>query len=268
MKVGNLIALRIDDIGSSSKRWEVYGKVWWKIGSKHVPFPPANWLFLKYIPPFKQWGPYREMAKKEWFTIFDVLEKCEAKMTVGVTACWVEKNGALTLFPKKFPDEAEALKEGVKAGLIEVANHGLTHCVVGKHTPRSFSSNRLFHREFYNWLPDEIHYEHMKKSQEILIDFFGKTPITFIPPGNVWTDTTEKAAYKFGIKYLSATENKSPSFKSSNSLIYIGTKHVIAMHDREIITNRVEWFIRRILELVRTGMQITSVESLMKKAEV
>ena len=42
------------------------------------------------------------------------------------------------------------LKEGIKNNLIEVANHGLT-CVVGKHLPRLFSSNRKFHREFWDY---------------------------------------------------------------------------------------------------------------------
>ena len=28
------------------------------------------------------------------------------------------------------------------AGLIDIANHGNTHCVLGKHLPQFFSSNR------------------------------------------------------------------------------------------------------------------------------
>ena len=46
----NKIALRIDDIGASTKKFEVYSK---------LPF--GNFLFLKYLYPFKAWAPYDEI---------------------------------------------------------------------------------------------------------------------------------------------------------------------------------------------------------------
>jgi len=58
--------------------------------------------------------------------------------------------------------------------VIEIANHGLTHCVVRKKLfrPRLFSSNRRCHREFWSWFGKESHFEHIKKFQEILQGFF------------------------------------------------------------------------------------------------
>jgi hypothetical protein len=74
--------LRIDDIGASTKQFEVYSKR--RFG---------NFLFLKYLPWFKAWGPYQEMSADEWQQVLDLLTKCPAKLTVGVTASWVEKDG-------------------------------------------------------------------------------------------------------------------------------------------------------------------------------
>ena len=61
-------------------------------------------------------------------------------------------------------------------GIIEIANHGLTHCVLIENLfyPRPFSSNRKFHREFWKWLSPEIHKEHIYRSQEILSNYFNE----------------------------------------------------------------------------------------------
>jgi len=73
--------LRIDDIGASTKIYEVYSKIRF-----------ANILFLKYLESFKAWGPYQEMSIDQWLLIFDLLRENKAKLTVGVTASWVEKD--------------------------------------------------------------------------------------------------------------------------------------------------------------------------------
>ena len=66
----------------------------------------------------------------------DIEQKIEQKLFTTD-----EKNN-LVPFPEKFPEEAEAIKKGLDKGVIDIALHGLTHCVVGKHLPRFFSSNR------------------------------------------------------------------------------------------------------------------------------
>ncbi|MCK9602783.1 MAG: polysaccharide deacetylase family protein [Candidatus Omnitrophica bacterium] len=238
----NIAAFRIDDIFAASKVNEAYGKDYISLGSKSIPVSIiSNFLFMKYIPGFRKLSPYREISVSEWEGIFAILKNKNARLTVGVTATWVEKDGALIPFFEKFPREAEILRKALRDGIIEIANHGLTHCVIGKHLPRLFSSNRSYHREFWDWIPMEVHREHMKISQELLGKYFGCQILTFIPPGNVWNSNTEKFAFEYGIRYLSGRESLCPSGKISNGLLYIGEANVIAFHDREIILNGLHW---------------------------
>ena len=55
MKKNNPLVLRMDDVGASSKKFNVYSKS--RIG---------NFLFLKKIKPFKAWGPYEEISTEQW----------------------------------------------------------------------------------------------------------------------------------------------------------------------------------------------------------
>src|SRR2546425_8610615 len=148
--------IRMDDVGAASKRHEVYGRTRLSVGPVRVPFP-GNLLWLKYLPPIKRWGPYRELTASEWHGILETLTASGARMTVGVTAAWVEDDGRLTPFPRKFPDAARAIREGVDARLLEVANHGLTHCLLENRAfrPRLWAGNRSYHREFYEFVPAE-----------------------------------------------------------------------------------------------------------------
>jgi len=228
-------ALRIDDIGACTKQYEVYSKI-----------PGGNFLFLKYIKPFKAWGPYRELTWKEWAQIFKILEKFKAKLTVGITATWVEKDNSIIPFYKKYPDEANILKEGLKDGYIDIANHGLTHCVVGKHRPRIFQSNRTFHREFWDWLPADIHYTHLAKSQDILQDFFDTEIVTLIPPGNVYCKATVEAAKKCNIQIINCQMLKNTQYPGIRCL---SNDNVIAFHDRELVLNGIDWLKIKLSEL-------------------
>jgi len=228
-----VLALRIDDIGASSKKFEVYSKRFKGLG---------NILFFKHLPWFRSWGPYRELSADEWEQIFNILQEFNARLTVGVTACWVERNGSLVPFPRKFKKQADTLKSGLKAGLIEIANHGLTHCVVGKHLPRLLRSNRKFHREFCHWVDDDVHLEHVKMSQKILQDYFEVTITTFVPPGNMYTDATIAASRKFGIKVINChTED---NFK--NGIRILSDEKVFAFHDRELVFQGIGW-LRKLL---------------------
>ncbi len=220
------IALRIDDVGASSKEFEVYSRI-----------PGGNFLFLKYLPFLKAWGPYDELSVGQWGRIFDVLRDCGAKLTVAITAAWVEKNGRLTPFPQKFPKQAAALKTALNQEIIEIANHGLTHCVIGKHLPKLFGSNRQYHREFWDWLDEEIHYEHLEKSQKILRDYFQTAVTTLVPPGNVFSAATVKAASRFGIKLI----NCHTETRTIDSVGILGEDNVLAFHDRELVLYGTDW---------------------------
>ncbi len=222
------IALRIDDIGASSKQFEVYSKRFKGLGSV---------FFLKYLPWFRAWGPYPEMTEGQWEQVFELLRRFNARLTVGVTAGWVEKDGTLIAFPEKFEKQAQKLKEGSVEGLLEIANHGLTHCVVGRHLPRLFFSNRKYHREFWDWLDDKIHIDHIRESQMILQDYFEVAVTTFIPPGNVYTDITVQACEEFGINLINCQ-----TVNSFNGAVRIlDDENVVAFHDRELVLEGVEW---------------------------
>ena len=62
--MSELLALRMDYVGASSKKFNLYSK-----------YPLCNTLFIKYIPPFRAWGPYEEISPKQWKEIFKILEK-------------------------------------------------------------------------------------------------------------------------------------------------------------------------------------------------
>jgi peptidoglycan/xylan/chitin deacetylase (PgdA/CDA1 family) len=238
-------ALRLDDVGAASKRHEVYGVTRIPLGPVAVPFP-GNFLFLKYLPPIKRWGPYRELKPGEWETVLGALEGAGARMTVGVTAGWVERDGQVVAFPVKFPDAAARIREGAARGLLEVANHGYTHCVLqdGLFRPRLFSGNRPYHREFLDWLPEQTHHEHLARAQSILEDFLGARVLTLIPPGNVFSPKTVSAAAKVGLRYVSCAD--AGRFSAADGLTFVDDARVRALHDRDLVRGGLSPF-RRLL---------------------
>ena len=134
--------LRLDDVGASSKAFE-----WW---SRHRW---ANiWpLHSRYF--FGAWGPYPELAAWQLRAIFQAVERHGARMTVAITANWVERDGTLTPYSEKWPAQAAVVIEWARKGVIQVAAHGLTHCRAGKHLPRWIGGNRLQHREQWYQTP-------------------------------------------------------------------------------------------------------------------
>lgn len=223
--------IRIDDIGASTKQFEQYGR--WQIG---------NFWFLKRIWPFKKWGPYQELTASEWRKLLDAFEQNNIKPIVAITACWVEKNNTLTPFPKRFPNEAAILKQAFLGGKVEIANHGLTHCVVGKHLPKFFGSNRKFHREFWPELPQEMHIEHILKSQEILENYFEKPITVFVPPGNIWSYKTYLAMAKTNIKKVMSNKYMTDSQEPTQDIEFIDDKNgFFCLHDKDLKEKRTKW---------------------------
>jgi len=236
--------LNLDDPGASTKQYEQYACLRLPFGLRPLPTPNIlNYGNLKKFPLWRGWGPYRELAGTDWYNIFALLRRHKAAMTVGVTANWVEDTGELTPFPEKYPESAAALKEGQQEGLIEIANHGLTHCVLKDKAflPQSFSSNRGSHREFWPWLSTETHRDHINQSQQILSSYFDKDIVTFIPPGNVWSEETEKHALAAGLRYLTANLSTAKT-KATGKLQYLDSSRITAFHDRDIAFHGVSWF--------------------------
>ncbi len=225
------IALRMDDVGASSKRFEVYSKRWRGAG---------NILFLKYLPYFRAWGPYRELSAEDWHDIVRILQKHDAKLTVAVTATWVERTGECVPFPEKWPEAYRALKRGAEIGSIRIACHGLTHCVLEDKAflPRSFSSNRKSHREFWPWLPASLHYDNLARAKSILENAFGNNVDIFVPPGNVFSDDTLKAAADLGFRIVNCQTERRDTI---NGLRVLGNNNIVTFHDREIVLSGKEW---------------------------
>lgn len=237
---GNKVALRVDDIGAASKMNEVYGASRLPLGPIALPFP-GNFLFFKYIKPFKKWGPYPELTTEKLEVIFEYCQTHQLRLTLGVTAGWVERDGSVTPFPEKYPKQALAIKSAARNGLVEVANHGYTHCVLKDKAfrPRLFGSNRQWHREFWEWVPLEIQERQLALSQKILQGYFSAPVVTFIPPGNVFINETLVIAKRHGLRYLSC---QGIDAKNIKDLIPIPESNVIAFHDKELVADGVKWF--------------------------
>jgi peptidoglycan/xylan/chitin deacetylase (PgdA/CDA1 family) len=261
---GRGVALRLDDVGAASKRYEVYGLTRFPLGRLALPFP-GTFLFLKYVPPIKRWGPYRELRAGEWEGILAELEHAGGRMTVGVTAGWVEADGRVVPFPQKFPDPAAVIRQGVGRGLLEVANHGYTHCVLQGRLfrPRLFSGNRQYHREFHDWLPEETHRDHVARAQGILQEFFGCPVVTFVPPGNVFAKPTLAAAAAEGIRYVSCLDGG--RWGPVEGLTFVDEATVVSIHDRDIVRGGVAAF-RRLLA-GRPGAPFVTVREVGERLE-
>ena len=228
------VALRLDDVGASSKRFEVYGRTRLPFGGWQLPFP-GNFLFLKYLPPIKRWGPYGELTAQAWEQILLLLEATGARMTVAITAGWVERDGRVVPYPRKFPDAAALLSQAVRQGLVEPANHGWTHCVLKDRLfrPRAFRGNRPWHREFVDWVPASVHREHLARAQATLEDHFGVRVLTFVPPGNAFTRETVEAARDVGLCYLSSRD--AARWGPAEGMVFVDDACVRVLHDRELV---------------------------------
>lgn len=232
----DFVALRMDDPGACSKRYEVYSDTQWNLKGIRLS---ANWLFLKYLPPFRKWGVYRELTAADWERIFTLLQTYHARMTVAVTATWVESKDRLIPYPQKFPEAAAALREGVQAGLVQIANHGLTHCRTenNQFKPRWFESNRSMHREFYPDLGYEAQYSRLERAQGILQHWLKSDVLTLVPPGNLFQETTLEAAAALGFRYVWCATVP----RQAHGLTVLGNEHSLAFHDRELVLEGLGW---------------------------
>ncbi len=253
--VAAAIALRLDDVGAASKRHEVHGLTRLRVAGLRVPFP-GNMLFLKYLRPIKRWGPYRELGPDDFEAILERLARAGSRLTVAITAGWVERDGSIVPYPVKFPEASRVIRAGVERGLLEGANHGYTHCVLdgGAFRPRWFSGNRSAHREFYDWLPERVHREHLKRAQGILEGFLGRAVETFVPPGNVLSRKTLAAAPEVGIRYVSCLG--ASRWAPAEGLAFLDDARVVAFHDRDVVREGIPW-LDGLLEAAPAGGYVT-----------
>jgi peptidoglycan/xylan/chitin deacetylase (PgdA/CDA1 family) len=234
------LALRIDDIGASSKEHLYYTKRWY-----------SNFGPLRDRRLFGKWAPYREMSWDDWHDVYRILERFGAKLTVGITASWVEDDGTLVPFPEKFPDEARALREGVERGLLEIANHGLTHCVLqdGLYRRRAlYGTNRPYHRELWEWIDAATQLDHLRRAQQILTDYFQVSITTLVPPGNVYSIQTLAVCRELG---LTTVNCERPQIRDGDTPRVIGDDDVLAFHDRELVVFGTKWLEDKLMAMPR-----------------
>jgi peptidoglycan/xylan/chitin deacetylase (PgdA/CDA1 family) len=234
------LALRIDDIGASSKHHLYYAKRW------YVNIGPLRDRRL-----FGHWAPYREMTPADWHQIYKILERFSAKLTVGITATWAEHDGTLVPFPDKFPDEAEAIGEGLAKGYLEIANHGLTHCVLDDRKYRRkplYGTNRPYHRELWDYVTAQDQLDHLRRAQAILTGYFRTKITTLVPPGNVYAVQTLEACRALG---LTTVNCERPQITLGDTPRVIGDDQVIPFHDREIVVLGTRWLEDKLRTLPR-----------------
>lgn len=241
---------RIDDIGASAKYFEQHGQKWFKLfGKKLIYFPLANFWFFKRIKPFKRWAKYDELTGDEWKTFLKIFDEYKIIPVVAITATWADEHNDLIAFPEKFPDEAAVLKVAFRSGKIIIANHSLAHCVVGKHMPRFWGSNRSNWREFLPELPKEQHRANILRSQEILENFFEKPVTIFVPPGNVWSVKTYHALAGTNLKTVMCAKPPVDGPMPVGDIVFKQDgPGVFAFHDRELKLYGAEWLVERINE--------------------
>lgn len=105
----------------------------------------------------------------------------------------------------------QGLRDGIKAGVLEVHSHGLTHMVPDLTTPIPGSTNwwegsiggewsdARWYREFYDTRRDReidaaTQREHLTRSAEWIEQDFGGRPLVFVPGGHAISDTEESMA--------------------------------------------------------------------------
>ena len=244
-----MLRVRIDDIGASTKWYNQHGRKIFRFrGVPFFYFPIADWGFNKRLPGIAEWGPNDELTGAEWGSILKVFQTLGIKPIVAVTACWVDEKNQLIPFPEKFPDEAAALKVAAASGAIEIANHGLTHCIVGQHLPRLSIGNRYYHREFYDWLPEETQVEHISRSQAILEQWCGQLVRIFVPPGNIWSWKTYLAIKPTHLKTVISARYMSDTDRPMDGVEFISDRSgFINLHDRELKLRSRNWLRKRLM---------------------
>jgi peptidoglycan/xylan/chitin deacetylase (PgdA/CDA1 family) len=178
--------------------------------------------------------------------LFKIFNKYNFMINVGVTP-FKDINGEETGLNLH---EKEILFSGLDTGIIEISQHGYTHA--------NYNIAKGFRNEFKGWSYD-IQYNKILKGKTYLENVFNVSVNTFIPPYNLYDNTTINVLDSLNFKILSATlynapevYNKSLTFAPftttiidllktliiiSNSNIKHDVLIVVMLHDYEFVEN-------------------------------
>lgn len=238
--------LRIDDFFSNTRVFNQYAKTR-RLNLFFLKKLPilffANWFFFKRLKKNKGWAPFPEINTNQLLEMSKLLKDNNCSVTLAITATFVNNKGDLIPFFDKYPEQSKIIKSGIQKKIFHIASHGLTHCILDKNKflPRFFSSNRKYHREFYNWLPYNTKKKHIYESKHLLEKYFNIEIDTFVPPGNVWCEETEEILFEAGFKKLITDKKNYDNFKHRKIEIFNDSK-MIAIHTKDIVEGNKDYF--------------------------
>jgi hypothetical protein len=220
--------IRIDDIGASTKQFERHST---KFKGLINVGPLKNRQF------FGDWGPYDEITPSilgEFIRFVKSDQFSNPVVILGITASYVNYDGSLITFDKYAPNLYKYILELEAMGNVVIGCHGLTHCVLKnkKFRPKFWGSNRIYHREFHDWLPRETLSNHLYMATSILRSIF-KDVSVIIPPGNLLNQYTLDVAENLDYKFLSTEDNVINSLNLSK-IQPIKNDTCLRIHDREL----------------------------------
>ena len=219
--------LRIDDFGASSK-----------------------WFERHRLKPF----PYRETNAKELERLLNWCQRTHSSCTLAITALWVHRNGDASKYQYRFPAQTEVIRWGVHVGVFEVASHGLTHCIPGRHADwKWWRGNRQWHREFIPALPYDKQRDHLHRSKVILEEAFRCEVTTLVPPGNAISGPMMYTATELGYETITCALRSSGE-KDRCSWLH-GDCEDVVLHDWQLQGSRGE----RVLADLEPRAPFTSV---------
>ncbi len=141
-------------------------------------------------PNERQNNPERQKIWEAEQTVDSLFDKFGFPYTIAV----IPKRSGISFAEDQ--EKIEFIKHAVRAGRVEVAQHGLSHI---NHAKENHKPGEFLERNYKSQLQDII------EGREILLKVFDLDELyTFVPPWNGWTKATAKILKKVGFKILSA----------------------------------------------------------------
>ncbi|MEC8299458.1 MAG: polysaccharide deacetylase family protein [Pseudomonadota bacterium] len=219
--------LRMDDFGACSRVYEKHSSKFFGL----LDFYP---LYHRRL--LGSWGPFRELSVEEIVEIATILGERNVMMLFCITAGWPCINGGIAKFHEVFPEQSKKIKEYAQLGIFQIANHGLTHCVLEdpRYRRPGIFGNRDRHREFLPERSNKHLQESIELSQQIISDYFEAEPQILVPPGHAISSRVFPYLYDSGIEAVASGSSHLPNIKFRNMQILNGENFEV-FHTRDIV---------------------------------